>query len=77
MVHGNPPSPQAHLQALYAPLKDAKIGCPALLSHSYEVIEVAVAGAHNVTISGRDATHPRLHVSASIGQEPRVEIALV
>jgi hypothetical protein len=25
----NQPSPQAHLQALYAPLKDAKIGCPA------------------------------------------------
>jgi hypothetical protein len=30
-----------------------------------------------VTISGQDATHPRLRVSASIGQEPRVEIALV
>ena len=45
--------------------------------YAKRALEVAAAGAHNVVISVRNATRPRLRVSASIDQEPRVEIALV
>jgi hypothetical protein len=36
----------------------------------------SVAFGYYVTISGRDATHLRLHVSAALGREPEVEVTL-
>jgi hypothetical protein len=50
---------------------------PHTLSHSYEELEVAAAGAHNVTISGRNAMLLSLRLSASLCKEPKVEVALV
>jgi hypothetical protein len=40
---------------------------PHTLSHSYEVLEAAASGAHNVVVSGRDATRaPLLYVRARL-----------
>ena len=52
---------------------------PHTLSRSYDEPEVAAAGAHNVTISGRDATHaplPHIRARLSAPEEPQIVVAL-
>jgi hypothetical protein len=56
VVHGKPTVPISPPTGPVRPAEGCENWLPRNLSHSYEVLEVAAAGAHNVTISGRDAT---------------------
>jgi magnesium chelatase family protein len=45
--------------------------------YAKRALEVAAAGGHNVMLYVPDATHTRLRFTATLGDEPEVEVALV